>query len=51
MSSKETRVELNADETKYIVLSRNQNAGRRHSMNIHNRSFEIVNEFKYLGKT
>ena len=51
MSSKETRLGVNADKTKYIVMSRNQNAGGRHSMNIITTSFEIVKDFKYLGKT
>jgi hypothetical protein len=29
VSSKETGIEVNADETKYMVMSRNRNAGRR----------------------
>ena len=29
--------------------SRDQNAGRSHNMKIDNRSFEKVEEFKYLG--
>jgi len=32
-----------------MVMSRDQNAGRSHSMKIDNRSFERVEEFKYLG--
>ena len=32
-------------------MSRDQNAGRSHNMKIENRSFEMVEEFKYLGKT
>ena len=32
-------------------MSRDQNAGRSHSMKIYNRSFERVEEFKYLGTT
>ena len=38
------------DKTKYIVMSRDQNAGRTYSMN-DNSSFERVDEFKYLGTT
>ena len=49
-ASKETGLEVNADKTKYMVMSRDQNAGRSHSMKIDNRSFERVKEFKYLGK-
>ena len=34
-----------------MVMSRDQNAGRSHNIKIDNRSFEKVEEFKYLGKT
>jgi len=34
-----------------MVMSRDQNAGRSHSIRIINLSFERVEEFKYLGKT
>ena len=37
--------------TKYMAVSRDQNAGRIHSMKIDNSSFERVEEFKYLGTT
>jgi len=37
------------DKTKYMFMSRNQNAGRTHSMKTDNSSFERVEEFKYLG--
>jgi len=30
-------------------MSRDQNAGQSHNMKIENRSFEKVEEFKYLG--
>jgi len=42
---------VNADKTKYMVTSRDQNAGRNHNMKIDNISTEGVEEFKYLGKT
>ena len=32
-------------------MSRDQNAGRIHSVRINNSSFEKVEEFKYLGTT
>jgi len=35
----------------YMVMSRDQNAGRRHSIKVDNGSFEGVEEFKYLGTT
>ena len=41
----------NADKTKYVIMSRDQNAGRGHSMKIDNNSVERVEEFKYLGTT
>jgi hypothetical protein len=44
-------MEVNADRTKYMVMSRDQNAGRNHSTKIDNSSFERVEEFKYLGTT
>jgi hypothetical protein len=44
-------LEVSADKTKYIVMSRDQNAGRIHSVRIDNSTFERVEEFKYLGTT
>ena len=43
------RLEENADKTKYMIMSRDQNAGRSYSMKIDNSSTERVEEFKYLG--
>ena len=43
--------ELSADKTKYMVMSRDQIAGRNHSVRIDNSTFERVEEFKYLGTT
>ena len=51
MATKEIGLEVNADKNKYIVMSRDQNAGRRHSMKTDNSSFERAEEFKYLGTT
>jgi len=34
VASKETGLEVNADETKYMVMSGDQTAGRSHSMKI-----------------
>jgi len=34
-----------------MVMSQEQNAGRSHSMKNDNRSFEMVEKFKYLGTT
>ena len=51
MSSKEIELEVDADKTKYMVMSREQNAGRSHSVRTDNSSFERMEEFKYLGTT
>jgi len=48
---REIGLEVNADITKYMVTSGDQNAGRSHSMKIDNGPFERVEQFKYLGTT
>ena len=49
-ASKEIRREGNDDKSKYMVMCRNQNAGRSHNIKIDNSSFEREEQFKYLGK-
>jgi hypothetical protein len=49
--SKEVGLEINLDGTKYIVLSRHQNAGQNRDIEVGNGSFEKVSQFKYLGTT
>ena len=44
-------LEVNAHKTKYMTMSRDQNAGGIHSMKLDNSSIEKVEEFKYLGTT
>ena len=44
-------LEVSADKTKYVVMSRDQKAGRNHSVRTDNSTFERVEEFKYLGTT
>jgi hypothetical protein len=51
IASKEIGLEVNAEKTKYMVMPRNQNAGHNHNIKIDNKSFERVEEFKYLGAT
>ena len=51
MASKEIGLEVNADKTQYMVMSRDQNAGQSHSMKTDKSSFERAEEFKYLGTT
>jgi len=49
VASKARRLEVNADKTKYLVISRDKNAGRIYNTRIDNSSTERVEEFKYLG--
>ena len=47
VAGKEIGREINADKTKYMLMSQDQNAGRSQNVKIDNRSFERVEEFKY----
>jgi len=51
VGSKETGLEVNADKSKYMVMSQDQNAGRSHSIKTDNSSFERVDEFQHFGTT
>ena len=46
-----TGLEVNADKTMYLIMSRDQNAGRSYSMKVDNSSIERLEEFKHLGTT
>ena len=48
-ATREIRLEVSADKTKYIVMSQDQNAGQNRSVGIDNNTLERVEEFKYLG--
>ena len=50
VTTKETGLKVNADKTKYMVMSRDRNAGRSHSVKTDNSSIERVEKFKYLGR-
>jgi hypothetical protein len=50
-SSKQVGLEANTEKTKYMLLSRHQNAGQTHNIKTANASFENVAQFKYLGTT
>jgi len=49
VASKDTGLEVNADKPKYMVMSRDHKAGRSHNIKPGNKSFESVEQFKYLG--
>jgi hypothetical protein len=51
VASKEIGPDVNAEKTKYMVMSRNQNAEQNLNMKIDNKSFQRVEQFKYLGTT
>jgi hypothetical protein len=50
-ASEEVGLEVNVEKTKYMLVSRDQNAGQNRDIKIRNRSFENVSQFKYLGTT
>jgi hypothetical protein len=50
-ASKAVGLEINVENTKYMLLSRHQNAGQNRDIKLANRSFENVSQFKYLGKS
>jgi hypothetical protein len=47
--TKEIEIEVNADKAKYMVMSRDRNAGRDDSVKIDNSFIERVEDFRYLG--
>ena len=50
-ATREIGLEVCADKTKYMVMSRDQTAGRIHSVRTDNSTFERVEGFKYWGTT
>jgi hypothetical protein len=48
IASKEIGLEVNAEKTKYMFMSQDQNAGQNGYIQIGNESFETVEQFKYL---
>jgi hypothetical protein len=50
-ANKEVGLEVNTEKTKYMLLSRCQNAGQNHDIKIADRSFENVAQFRYLETT
>jgi len=50
-ATREIGLEVRTDKTKHMVMSRDQNARRIHSVRIDNSTSERVEEFKYFGTT
>jgi hypothetical protein len=51
VASKEIGLEVSAEKTKYKIMSRDQNAGQNINLQVGNKSFETVEQFKYLDTT
>jgi hypothetical protein len=50
-ASKKVGLEVNPEKTKYMLMSRSQKIGHKHSIKVQNGSFEDAAKFKYLGGT
>jgi hypothetical protein len=50
-ASRDIGLEINAEKTKYMIMSHYPNSGQNQNIRIANESFENVAEFKYLGMT
>jgi hypothetical protein len=50
-ASKYVGSEINAEKTKYVIMSRHPHSGQNQNIRIANESFESVAKFKYLGRT
>jgi hypothetical protein len=50
-ASRDIGLEINAEKTKYMIMSHHPNSGWNQNTRIANESFENVAKFKYLGMT
>jgi hypothetical protein len=50
-ASRDDGLEINAEKTKYMIMSRHPNSGQNQNVRIANESFVKVEKLKYLGTT
>jgi hypothetical protein len=50
-ASRDTGLEINAENTKYIIMSHHPNSGQNQNIRTANELFENVTKFKYMGTT
>jgi hypothetical protein len=50
-ASNEVGLEVNSEISKYMLMSRSQKTGQKHSIKIAHRFFEDIAKFKYIGTT
>ena len=50
VASKEICIKVNDDKLKFILMFRDQHAGKNQNLKIGNKSFEKVKHFRYLGQ-
>jgi hypothetical protein len=50
-ASRDVGLEIKAEKTKCMIMSRHQNSGQNQNIRIANESFENVAKFKYMGTT
>jgi hypothetical protein len=50
-ASRDIGIEINAEKTKYMIMSRHPNSGQNQNIRIANESLGNMAKFKYLGTT